>query len=174
LIAGKEISPRRRAVIIAFRSLPTPISFEKIKEATGVATSTANDIWLHATKNAHEARIITGIPDPLNTPLSLKELITSSNLDSNTRSGRPALLSKEDKDRLVAFIKRDFNTRRMHMVDIQREAGFPHISISTLLRALKERKIGAYREEFKPILTLENKKIRLVRIVPTYKAVIGD
>ena len=58
----------------------------------------------------------------------------------------------------------------MQMVDIQREAGFPHVSVTTLLRALKERKIGAYHEEFKQILTAENKKLRLVRIDPTSKA----
>ena len=67
-------------------------------------------------------------------------------------------MSKEDKNPLVAFIKREFNTRRMHMVDIQQEAGFPQVRISTLLCALKERKIGAYQKQFKPILTLENKK----------------
>ena len=58
----------------------------------------------------------------------------------------------------------------MQMVDIQREAGFSHVSVTTLLRALKERKIGAYHEEFKPILTAENKKLGLVRIDPTSKA----
>ena len=186
MLIGKEISPRRRAVIIAFRSLPIPITFEKIREATGVAVSTANDIWQHAVKNARKARVLTNIPDPLNTllslntplslitPLSLNELISSTNLDSNARSGRPALMSKEDKDRLVAFIKRDFDTRRMQMVDIQWEAGFSHVSVTTLLRALKERKIGAYHEEFKPILTAENKKLRLVRIDPTSKTNNGN
>ncbi|RPB05353.1 hypothetical protein L873DRAFT_1785580 [Choiromyces venosus 120613-1] len=161
LHTGKEISPRRRAVIIAFRSLPTPISFKKIREATGVAISTAHDIWQHASANAQEARDVTYPLDLLNTPLLLSELIQSSNLDSDARSGRPALLSKEDKDRLIAFIKRDFDTRRMQMIDIQREAGFSHVSVTTLLRALKERKVGAYHEEFKPILTAENKKIHL-------------
>ncbi|RPA94399.1 hypothetical protein L873DRAFT_1747136, partial [Choiromyces venosus 120613-1] len=158
---GKEISPRCRAVIIAFQSLPTPISFKKIREATGVAISTAHDIWQHASANAQEARDVTYPLDLLNTPLLLSELIQSSNLDSDARSGRPALLSKEDKDRLIAFIKRDFDTRRMQMINIQREAGFSHVSVTTLLRALKERKVGAYHEEFKPILTAENKKICL-------------
>ena len=74
----------------------------------------------------------------------------------------------------MAFIKRDFDTRRIQMNDIQREAGFSHVSVKTLLRALKERKIGAYHEEFKPILIAENKKIRLVRIDPTSKANKGN
>ena len=72
------------------------------------------------------------------------------------------MLSKEDKDHLVVFIKRDFNTRRMKMIDIRREGGFAHVSLTTLRRALAERGIGAYQEGFKPILTAENKEKRLV------------
>lgn len=162
---GKEITPRRRAVIIAFRSLDKPITFEKIKEVTGIPGSTANNIWQQAKRNASEARKAARVPGPVDTPLALAELITSSALDPNVCSGRPGLLSKEDKDQLVLFVKRDFDTRRMKMIDIRREAGFLHVSQTTLLRALTERGIGAYQEEFKPILTLENKEKRLVCVL---------
>jgi hypothetical protein len=114
--------------------------------------------------NAYDTRQAAGGlgPNHIDVPLSLPELIAHSALDPKARSGRPAMLSKEDKDRLVVFIKRDFNTRRMKMIDIRREAGFAHVSLTTLRRALAERGIGAYQEEFKPILTAENKEKRLV------------
>jgi len=137
-------------VIIAFRSLDKPITFEKIKEVTGIPVSTANNIWRHAKKNASEARKAGGVPGPLDAPLALAELITSSALDPKARSGRPGLLSKEDKDRLVLFVKRDFDTRRMKIIDIRREAGFLHVGQTTLLRALKERGIGAYQQCSEP------------------------
>ena len=108
------------------------------------------------------------MPGPVDTPLALAELIPSSALYPNARSGRPGLLSNEDKDRLVLFVKREFDTWRMKMIDIRREAGFLHVSQTTLLRALKERGIGAYQEEFKPILTLENKEKRLVCVLLPY------
>ena len=151
-------------MIIAFRSLDKPLTFQKIKEITGIPISTAHEIWQHAKTNAYDARQASGGlgPDSIDIPLSLQELIAHSALDPNTRSGRPTALSKEDKDRLVAFIQRDFYTRQMNMIDVQREADFAHVSLKTLLRALAEQGIGAYQEEFKPILTAENKEKRLV------------
>lgn len=151
-------------MIIAFQRLEKPITFQKIKEVTSVPISTAHEIWKHAKTNAYNTRQAAGGPDPdrINVPLSLPELIDHSALDPKARSGRPAMLSKEDKDRLIVFIKRDFNTRRMKMIDIQREAGFTHVGLTTLRRALAERGIRAYQEEFKPILTAENKEKRLV------------
>lgn len=134
--------------------------FYKIKEITGVATSTANDIWRHAIKNARQARVTGDDPDDI--PLSLPELIASSNLDANPRSGRPSLLNNEDKDRLIEFVKKSFETRRMTIRDIRREAGFAHVSDTTIYRALLDRGIRAYHEEFKIILKEENKKKRLV------------
>jgi len=116
-------------------------------------------------KSASEARKAAGVPGPLDAPCPLAEFITSSALDPKARSGRPGLLSKEDKDRLVLFVKRDFDTRRMKIIDIRCEAGFLHVGQRTLLRALKELGIGAYQEEFRPILTPENKEKRLVCVL---------
>jgi len=78
--------------------------FHKIKEITGVAASTANDIWRHAVKNARQARVTSD--ESNNHPLSLQELITSSALDANPRSGCPRLLDTEDKDKLIGFVKK--------------------------------------------------------------------
>jgi transposase len=92
----------------------------------------------------------------------LRELLSADVLNPNKRSGRPEVLTEEEKDRLVATVKRDFKTRRMRLVDLRREAGLSHVSDQTVLNALHERKLKAYREEFKFILTENNKKIRLV------------
>jgi len=56
MIIGKEVTPRKRVVIIAMQSLPKPISYEKIKELTGISTSTANDIGRRAVENALKAQ----------------------------------------------------------------------------------------------------------------------
>jgi len=168
---GKEITPRRRTVIITFRSLDKPITFKKIKEVTGIPVLTANNIWPHAKKNASEACKVAGVPGLIDAPLALAELITSSALDPKARSGMLGLLNKEDKDRLVLFVKRDFDTWRMKIIDIRREAGFLHVGQTTLLRALKERGIGAY-QEFKLILTPENKEKRLVCVLLLYIQVL--
>ena len=93
---------------------------------------------------------------------SLLDLLAASNLDSRRRSGRPQALSEAEKDHLVATVKRDFRTRRMFLVDLRREAGLSHVCNTTVWSALRERGIRAYREQFKFILTTENKKIRLV------------
>jgi len=37
--------------------------------------------------------------------------------------GRPGALTEAEKDHLVATVKRDFETRRMSLVDLQCEAG---------------------------------------------------
>jgi transposase len=94
--------------------------------------------------------------------LSLQELISRDALDPKKRTGRPQSLTEAEKDRLVATVKRDFKTRRMRLVDLRREAGLSHVSDTTVFRALQERELKAYREEFKFILSEENKKIRLV------------
>ena len=94
---------------------------QKIKEVTGIPISTAHEIWQHAKMNAYDARQAAGGlgSDLTEVPLLLQELIAYSGpLDPKACSGRPAVLSKEDKDRLIVFIKRDFYTRRIKMIDI--------------------------------------------------------
>lgn len=94
--------------------------------------------------------------------IPLLELIAADVLKPDSRSGRPQVLSEEEKDRLVAVVKRDFKTRRMKVVDLRQEAGLSHVSDFPILKALHERGLKAYREEFKFILTTENKAVRLV------------
>lgn len=96
------------------------------------------------------------------------ELISKDFLDPDARSGRPKALTEEEKDRLIATVKRDFDTRRMKLVDLRREAELSHVSDSTVYKALREREIKAYREEFKFILSPENKTTRLVSITIIY------
>ena len=93
--------------------------------------------------------------------VTLLELIEPGNLDASKRSGRPPVLTEADKDKLAAFIRTGFETRRMALTDIKRESGFGHVSNQTISRALEDRGIGQYREEFKFILKSENKIIRL-------------
>jgi transposase len=94
--------------------------------------------------------------------LTLQELVAADVLDPKKRLGRPPALTEAEKDQLIATVKQDFKTRRMRLVDIRRESGLAHVSDSTVLKPLHERKIKAYREEFKFILSSENKQIRLV------------
>lgn len=100
--------------------------------------------------------------------VSLLELISKDCLDPDARSGRPKALSEEEKDRLIATVKRDFDTRRMKLVDLRQEAGLSHVSDSTVYKALREQEIKAYWEEFKFILLPENKTTRLVSITIIY------
>jgi len=109
--------------------------------ATGVETVAASSIF---------------IPE-----LSFLDLISTKALDSRCRSGCPQALSSTEKDSLVGFIKRDFTTRRMVLVVIQQESGLSHVSDTTIWKALKERRIKPYREEFKFKLKSENKLLRL-------------
>ena len=60
------------------------------------------------------------------------------------------------------FVKSGFLSRRMLLRDIRREAGFSHVSDSTVFRAMAERGIHSYREVFKFILSTENKLKRVV------------
>jgi len=57
--------------------------------------------------------------------LSLAELLAAAAPGKAT--GRPQALTEEEKDRLVATTKRDFETRRMSLVDLQCEAGLGHV-----------------------------------------------
>ncbi|RPA90925.1 hypothetical protein L873DRAFT_1838836 [Choiromyces venosus 120613-1] len=73
---------------------------------------------------------------------------------------RPRKLSEADKDYLIGIVKRDWRTRHMNLIDLQRTAGFGHVCPSTILKALHECGIQAYREEWKFILKPENKVTR--------------
>lgn len=98
---------------------------------------------------------------------SLLDLIAEDVLDSNARSGRPSSLTVEEKKQLVRVVKRSFLTRRMRLVDLRREAGLSHASDTTVFRALHEQGFKAYHEEFKFILTAENKAERMVSTYDT-------
>ncbi|RPA90588.1 hypothetical protein L873DRAFT_402325 [Choiromyces venosus 120613-1] len=64
---------------------------------------------------------------------------------------------EQGKDSLVTFVKRNFMTRRMKLVDIWQEAGLSHVCNGTVFNALVECRLEAYREEFKFILSPECK-----------------
>lgn len=174
---GKEITPRRRAIIIAYRCLKDPMTFRQIEHVTGISKSTVSDIWRHALSNARKLRLettcstqdiaprstlsFTNELDP-DRQFSLLELIDFKVLNPTIRSGRPKVFSEREKDKLVAFVKQGFETRRMSLRDIRREAGFLYVCDGTIFNALKSREVHAYRELFKFILSEENKKKRLV------------
>ena len=112
-------------------------------------------------RNAQKRRIQEE-QDHLSRSFSLLELISAKVLDPNVQSGRPAALTENEKDNLIDFVKRNFMTRRMKLVDIRQEAGLSHVCNGTVFSALVERGLGAYREEFKFILSPESKTQRLV------------
>ena len=87
--------------------------------------------------------------------LSLVELLSAVAPDKPT--GRPQALTEDEKDHLVATVKRDFETRRMTLVELQCEAGLGHDFLQTILRDLNERGLKCYREEFEFILNADNK-----------------
>ncbi len=91
--------------------------------------------------------------------LSLAELLAAAAPGKAT--GRPQALTEEEKDRLVATTKRDFETRRMSLVDLQCEAGLGHVCPQTILTALNERGLKCYREQYKFILKPEGRAQRL-------------
>lgn len=104
-----------------------------------------------------------GCPLPQQPAIPLLELLSQDCLNSHSRSGRPAVLSEVEKKKLVDVARGDFKTRRMRLVDLQREAGLGQICRTTALKALHENGIKAYQEDFKFILTGENKEIRQVK-----------
>ena len=70
-------------------------------------------------------------------------------------------MNENEIDHLIATVKRDFSTRQMTLTDIRREAGFSHVSNSTIWKALRSQGNKPYREELKFILKPENKLKRL-------------
>ena len=210
-LAGPEITPRRRALLVALRhGLPeigvAPVSFRKIQSILGVPKSTCSDIYKHALKNAtatahrqltnddsdqQEAAslsaesadvFLAGIEAQLDkiyteprpkecldleekdseAGLPLLELISADCLDSDARCGRPQSLSGAERDHLIATAKRDWGTRHMSLIEIQREAGLGHVHYATIIRALYSQGIKAYVEECMFILNEDNKKRRMV------------
>ena len=55
-VLGKDVTPRQRAAIIVYRSLPQPMSYRAIAKLLGVPASTANNIFHHAVSNATAKR----------------------------------------------------------------------------------------------------------------------
>ena len=64
--------------------------------------------------------------------LSLLDVLAAA--DPSKIPGRAEALTEEEKDRLVAVVKRDFETRRMALVDLQCEAELGHVSPQTVLK----------------------------------------
>jgi hypothetical protein len=63
---------------------------------------------------------------------------------------------RRKKKQFVATVKTNFNTGRMKLVDLRREAGLSHFCDTTVYNALHQRGIKASSEEFKFILLPEN------------------
>ena len=160
-------------------------SSRNISAQTKVPKSTVNDIYRHALQNAFQKRnllsttplAITAPPIegptmpevrashpavPFPEPVPLIELLSRDCLNTNARSGRPPSLTVLEKKTFVNMAKRDFQSRRMRIIDLQREAGVGRVSQTTALKALHENGIKAYREDFKFILSTENKTVRKV------------
>ena len=149
-----------------------------------VPKSTVNDIYRHAVQNAikksgdnSSSELTTISSEParpvvpcLTRPiqpgpqpgLALSELLAKDCLDTNPRSGRPVVLTIGQKKILADKEREDFRSRRMRVVDLQQEAGVGHVCRTTAAKALREKGIKAYREDFKFILSTENKFIRKV------------
>ena len=134
MIIGKEVTPRRRVVIITLLSLLNLMRYQKIKELTGIPTSTLNNIWRHAVENARKVQHEGGLA--MKEQIGLLELVEAKCLDPHPWPGRPEVLTEEDKDRLMETVKRNFPSRRMKLVDIRREAGLSHMENGTAFRAL--------------------------------------
>ena len=79
--------------------------------------------------------------------LPLLELLSADCLNSDARCGRPESLSNAERDHLIATAKRDWGTRHMSLIEIQREAGLRHVHYATIIRALHSQGIKAYVEE---------------------------
>lgn len=188
VVIGTEVTPRRRAVIVALRHGIAelgvkPVPLRKIAATIGVPKSTCDDIYKHALKNATAKRDAakdsgdsnagdTSNPSPTVLGqgseelevLSLSELLSADCLDPDpaAHAGRSAALSKEEIDHLIATTKKDWGTRHMTLTELQRESGLHHVCRSTIFNALQARNIGAYVEEKKFILNEDNKKRRMV------------
>src|SRR5690554_94893 len=77
--------------------------------------------------------------------LTLLELVNREALDAVRSKGRPLVMTEQEKDNLVAFVKRDFGSRRLRLRDMRRECGLAHVSDSAVYQALKARGMRCYR-----------------------------
>jgi len=187
---GLEITPRRRAAIVALHHPQlgvNPLSFRKISATLRVPKSTCGDIYKHALKNATAKRLVqteaggntgsiaereversgsevqaSGGIELDEDDIPLLELISAEGLDSDARSGWPQALSEAEKDHLVATVKRNWGTRHMSLTEIQLEAGLGHVSRGPIFDTLRTRGIKGYVEECKFILDEDNKKRRVI------------
>lgn len=82
----------------------------------------------------------------------LKLLLLPENLKSSHQSGRLPALSKEEKDHLIATIKKDWASCHMSLSEIQSAAGFSHLSTQTVLNAIHDWGLKAYYESCRFIL----------------------
>src|SRR5205085_1029809 len=94
--------------------------------------------------------------------LMLLELLTLECLDANRNIGRPQRLLPEEKEWLILLVRESWATRRISLVEMQRQAGLGHAGHSTILRALAEAGIKTYVEEFKFILDEDNMLVHYI------------
>lgn len=134
---GREITPRRRALIVGMHEDKT---FPDIAKKLGIKANTCAKIARHAKRNLSK--------ESAHVPVTIQR----ENLDPCPRPGRPTVLSEEDKDQLVTVTKRDSKTRRMPLAELQVEAGLSSVSKQTVLNALHDRGLKAYKENIKPAL----------------------
>ena len=90
------------------------------------------------------------------------DLLKANCLDADQRTGRRKCLSTVEKSRLRSVVRRDWESRRMTLVDLQLEANLGHVSRSTVYKALRSLGYRSYVEEFKFILDEENMQVRMV------------
>lgn len=138
---GREVTPRHRASIITMRLSPNPMTFPEIAKQLDMKSSTCAKVFRHTQKQI-----------PKEKQKTLSAYLCHESLDPHSRSGRPKILSEEEKTRLVETTKRNRDTRRMSLKDLQQEASLSRVSVQTCLNALHERGIKSYKENLKPIL----------------------
>jgi len=161
LRGGLEITPRRRASILTqrdpniHRGKLNVTPYREVAESIGLGksgASTVSNIEKAVVRRAKERLGTTERPP-------LHELLRPENLDASThRVGRPPVLTVEDLDRLVATVKKNWDTRHMTLDKLRREADSEHASEASCLLGVHSRGITAHQEAYKFFLTDENKK----------------
>lgn len=94
--------------------------------------------------------------------VSSTDFVKSGNLNPGELLGARRKLTRENIDGLIAFIKQDFNTWRLHLQNIRREIGWgKKVSDTTILKALKSSGISPYWKELKFIFIRKNTALQL-------------